>query len=73
MSPRQNLAQNIKNARKRLVLTQDKRAKKAEISVTNIRSLEHLRANPRLDTLERLAKALEMAVEELFHENETEE
>ena len=69
MPLREVLAANIKNARNNLRLTQEQLAQIADISVTNIRSLEHFRANPRLDTLERLAAALGMSVPELFYEH----
>ena len=60
------LAKNIKKFRKKLGLTQESLARKAEISYNTIIKLETKGIlNPRMGTLKKLACALEVSLDEL--------
>ncbi len=60
------IAKNIKNQRKKLGLTQEALARKADISYNTIIKLEAGGIiNPRMDTLIKLAEALEVSLDKL--------
>lgn len=60
------LAENIKKHRKKLGLTQEALARKADISYNTIIKLESKGIlDPRMETLKRLASALEITIDEL--------
>ena len=60
------LAQNLKKYRKRLKLTQEGLARKADISYNTVIKLETgAIADPRMETLKKLAAALEISLDEL--------
>ncbi|WLR46559.1 helix-turn-helix transcriptional regulator [Halobacillus litoralis] len=63
---KKELAINIRNRRKELGLTQNDLAKKVGIGRTTISRIENEFHNPYLDTLEKLAKALEIDPKNLF-------
>lgn len=61
------LADNIKKYRNKLALTQEALARKADISYNTITKLEEKGIkNPRMDTLKKLAIALNITVDELI-------
>ena len=60
------LAENIKRYRKRLKLTQEGLARKADISYNTIIKLESRGiTDPRMETLKKLASALNVSIDEL--------
>ena len=59
-------AENIKNARKRLGLTQKGLAEKAGVSRASLSSWEIARANPDLETFIRLCRVLDMGADDLL-------
>ena len=60
------LAENIKKYRKRLKLTQEGLARKADISYNTIIKLESRGiTDPRMETLKKLASALNVSIDEL--------
>jgi transcriptional regulator with XRE-family HTH domain len=60
------LAENIKKYRTRLGLTQEALSRKADISYNTIIKLESKAiADPRMETLKKLAKALNIKIDEL--------
>ena len=64
------LAQNLKKYRKRLKLTQEGLARKADISYNTVIKLETgAIADPRMETLRKLAAALEISLDELVERN----
>jgi transcriptional regulator with XRE-family HTH domain len=63
------LAQNIKFYRSRLRLTQAELAKLSGVYRSHLAGIETGRANPSVKTLEKLASALEVRVEDLFRES----
>lgn len=61
------LAENIKKYRAKLNLTQEALSRKADISYNTIIKIESRGiTNPRMETLIKLAKALEISVDELI-------
>lgn len=61
------LAENIKKYRAKLGLTQEALSRKADISYNTIIKIESRGiTNPRMETLIKLAKALEISVDELI-------
>jgi transcriptional regulator with XRE-family HTH domain len=63
---REILAANIKENRRKMGLTQEKLAEKADMSLHYLAILELARKFPSGEMLERLAKALEIEPHELF-------
>ena len=66
-----NIGLRIKELRNQLGLTQAEFAKKANISRTYLSDIENNRYNPSIDTLENIAKHLEVPLSEFFNENAT--
>lgn len=63
------LAENIKKYRKKLKLTQEALARKADISYNTITKLESGRiTDPRMETLKKLASALDVSIDTLVEE-----
>ena len=54
----QNLSAKLKNHRKSVLMTQKQLSDKSGVSLTEIRAIERFRANPSLNTVELVAKAL---------------
>jgi transcriptional regulator with XRE-family HTH domain len=65
MSPAQALAMRIKLLREQRRMTQEQLAARAGISRGYLARLETARQDPRLSTIEKLAKALKVKVAEL--------
>jgi transcriptional regulator with XRE-family HTH domain len=65
MAPVERMAEKLKALRERRGLSQEELAKRAGISRTYLARLETARQDPRLSTLEKLAKALKVTVAEL--------
>jgi transcriptional regulator with XRE-family HTH domain len=63
---REILAQNIKEYRKKLGLTQPQLAEKADMSTNSIAMIETCNKYPKPEMLERLAEALEVEPTKLF-------
>ena len=59
MSISQSIGQNIITLRKAKGITQEQLALETEMSVTNLRNIEHGRANPTIKSLERIAQSLD--------------
>jgi len=60
------LTKNIKKYRKRLKLTQEGLAKKVDISYSTLIKLESgVIADPRMETLKKLANALNVSIDDL--------
>ena len=63
------LAENIKRLRKDLNLSQERLARKADISYATLIKLESgANTNPTLKILQQLAKALEVGIDDLVRE-----
>lgn len=61
------LAENIKKYRAKMGLTQETLSRKADISYNTIIKIESRGiTNPRMETLIKLAKALEISIDELI-------
>jgi len=61
------IGKNIRRYRKKLGLSQDKLSKLAEVAYNTIVKIESgENSNPTLDTLKKIAKALEISVDELI-------
>jgi predicted transcriptional regulator len=62
------LAENIKKYRKKLMLTQEGLARKADISYNTVIKLESRGIiDPRMETLKRIASALNITIDELVN------
>jgi len=59
MSP-QKIGKKLKEARKKIDLTQEDVAKKADISINYYARIERDEENPTLETLEKILKALKL-------------
>ena len=67
MSTSQNLANNIKKLREAKGLSQEKLARLADVANNTLIKMESgENKNPTLDTLKKIAKALEVSVDELI-------
>lgn len=67
MSSNQNLAKNITRLRKTKGLSQEKLARLADVANNTLIKMESgENQNPTLDTLKKVAKALEVSVDELI-------
>ncbi|MEW5907914.1 MAG: helix-turn-helix transcriptional regulator [Patescibacteria group bacterium] len=68
MSSNQNLAKNITKLRKAKGLSQEKLARIADVANNTLIKMESgENQNPTLDTLKKVAKALEVSVDELIN------
>jgi len=68
MSSNQNLAKNITKLRKTKGLSQEKLARIADVANNTLIKMESgENQNPTLDTLKKVAKALEVSVDELIN------
>ena len=68
MSKDYPLAKNLKRLREKRGLSQDRLAKLADVANNTIIKIEQgENINPRLDTLRKVAKALEVSVDELIN------
>lgn len=68
MSSNQNLAKNITRLRKTKGLSQEKLARLADVANNTLIKMESgENQNPTLDTLKKVAKALEVSVDELIN------
>ena len=62
------LAQNIKNYRKKLKLSQEKLAKNADITYSTLIKIESgANKNPTLETMQKLATALKVNLDQLVN------
>jgi len=67
MSNNQNLAKNIERLRKAKGLSQEKLARLADVANNTLIKMESgENENPTLDTLKKVAKALDVSVDELI-------
>ncbi|OQB92980.1 MAG: anaerobic benzoate catabolism transcriptional regulator [Parcubacteria group bacterium ADurb.Bin115] len=67
MSNNQNLAKNIKKLREAKGLSQEKLARLADVANNTLIKMESgENQNPTLDTLKKVAKALEVSVDDLI-------
>lgn len=67
MSNNQNLAKNIKRLREAKGLSQEKLARLADVANNTLIKMESgENQNPTLDTLKKVAKALEVSVDDLI-------
>ena len=61
------IGDNVKKFRKKKGLTQDELARKADIPYTTLTKLEsNVVKNPSVQTVEKIAKALDVSIEELI-------
>ena len=68
MSTSQNLAKNIERLRKAKGLSQEKLARLADVANNTLIKMESgENKNPTLDTLKKVAKALDVSVDELIN------
>jgi len=68
MSSNQNLAKNITRLRKSKGLSQEKLARLADVANNTLIKMESgENQNPTLDTLKKVAKALDISVDELIN------
>lgn len=66
-SSKTNLAKKVKQLRERLSLSQEKLARIADVSNNTVINIEAGKQdNPTIDTLKKVAKALNVSVEELI-------
>jgi transcriptional regulator with XRE-family HTH domain len=63
---RQRFGKAIRRRRRELDMTQEKLAELAELHRTYISNLENGEANPSLDIIDRLARALDISIAQLF-------
>ena len=63
-----NIADNIRKARKKVGLSQDKLAREADVAYNTIVKIESgENKNPTIETLRSIAKALDVSVDELIN------
>jgi len=63
-----NIADNVRKARKKAGLSQDKLARKAGVAYNTVVKLESREnKNPTLETLRNIAKALDVSVDDLIN------
>ena len=66
-SSKNNLARKVKQLREKLALSQEKLARLADVSNNTIINIEAGKQdNPTIDTLKKVAKALDVSVEDLI-------
>ena len=62
-----NIAQNIKRLRQKKGISQDRLSKLADLSLNTVVNIETgNNLNPTIETIERIAKALEISINELL-------
>ncbi len=61
------IGKNIRDARKKINMTQDQLAKESDVKQTQLSSFENGKNTPGLFTLARIAKALNKSIDELFY------
>jgi len=67
MSKGYPLSNNLRELREKKGLSQDRLAKRADVANNTIIKIEQSKnINPRLDTLKKIAKALDVSVDELI-------
>ena len=66
MSYTVEVCKNVANLRRVKKLSQEELAFESDVSLSLLKAIEHGHANPSLDTLESLAKALEITLPELM-------
>lgn len=71
MTKAEIIGQNVQNFRKELGCSQEKLANEASMSASHLRSIEHGKGNPTIDTIERLADCLAVEFDDLFKHSET--
>ncbi len=64
------LGKTIRNYRQQAELSQEKLAEKSELSTVFINRVEAGRENISVDALQRIAKALKIALKDLFHDHD---
>lgn len=65
-----NIGINIKFRRKELGISQEKLANEALMSAAHLRTLEHCKGNPTVNTLEKIAQCLDTDVIDLMKKPE---
>ena len=61
------ISENIKKIRKKKEISQDKLSKLANVTLTTLSKIESgINRNPTINTLQKIAKALEVGVDELI-------
>lgn len=63
------IAENIKKIRKKKDISQDRLSKLADVTLTTLSKIESgINENPTINTLKKIAKALEVNIDELVRE-----
>ena len=63
------IGKNIKKIRKKKEISQDKLSKLANVTLTTLTKIEvGINKNPTINTLQKIAKALEVGIDELIKE-----
>ncbi len=63
-----NIADNVRKARKKAGLSQDKLAREADVAYNTVVKIESgENKNPTIETLRSIAKALDISVDKLIH------
>lgn len=62
-----NISDNIRNLRKKKSLTQERLAELANINTTYLGKIERGESSPTIDTLAKIAKALDMSILDLLY------
>lgn len=62
-----NISDNIRNLRKKKSLTQERLAELANINTTYLGKIERGESSPTIDTLAKIAKALDMSLLDLLY------
>jgi transcriptional regulator with XRE-family HTH domain len=61
------IAENIKKIRKKKGISQDKLSKLADVTLTTLTKIESgINTNPTVNTIQKIAKALDIGVEDLL-------
>jgi transcriptional regulator with XRE-family HTH domain len=66
---RGDLGKNLRRARERLKLTQEEVAERSGVHATEVSRIEASKRDPRVSTVERLAKAVEVSPSDLLHKH----
>lgn len=69
MSIPDNIGRNIRRLRKEKGITQEELALDLNMSIPNLRRIEHGEGNPTLKTLEKIAGRLEVSFQNIMEEN----
>lgn len=63
-----NIADNVRKARKKAVLSQDKLAREADVAYNTVVKIESgENKNPTIETLRSIARALKISIDELIN------